>query len=215
MKMIKKLITVICFISLSMNCFGNGGPFYFEEILNHTENDWRGYTVFYFEPVGGTLELNGEKYRNWYELTYELKEESEDLLKKMILLPQGSNHIFGYSDILFTKKYKQDDEIWEKFLIFNQKQLNKGPLLIFIPKFENTAPIKNIARLPATQSSLPFIKRHPPDKIQISLKDGFDMNKDSVPDVLVFSASNESYTRTYILKRVDADWHIIHIHYPR
>jgi hypothetical protein len=200
---------------MSTYCFGNGGPFYFENVLKHSENDWRGYRLFYLEPVGGSLDLTGEKYRNWYELTYVVKEETDDLIRKIVLMPQGSDQLYGYSDIIFAKKYKEDDEIWEKFLVFNQKRLNKGPLLILIPKFEDLAPIKNITRIAVTQNSLPFIRHHPPDKIQLSLKDSFDMTGDNMPDILVFNASNEGYTRTYILKRVDADWHIIHIHYPR
>ena len=212
--MIKKAFIFVSFIFFSINCFGNGGPFYFEEILKHTENDWNGYTLFYLESIGGSLELNGEKYRNWYELTYELKEATEDIMKKIVLVPQGSDRLYGYSDIIFTKKFKEDDEIWEKFLIFNQKQLNKGPLLILIPKIKDTTPIQNIARIAVIPGSLPFIKNNPPGNIQISLRDGFDITGDRVPDILVFNASNGSYTRTYILKRADADWHIIHIHYP-
>jgi hypothetical protein len=186
--MSKKYFIFICMLFFPINCFGNGGPFYFEEILKHTENDWRGYTLFYLESVGGSLELNGEKYRNWYELTYDLKEVTEAIMRKIVLMPQGSEKLYGYSDIIFTKKFKEDDEIWEKFLIFNQKHINKGPLLILIPKSEDIPPVQNIARIAVSQNSLPFIKNHPPSKIKISLRDGFDMTGDNMPNILVFNA---------------------------
>ena len=134
-------------------------------------------------------------------------------MERIVLFHPGSKKLYSINEIDIYKKYKEDDGVWEKFLVFKENHLNKGSLLILIPNSKASNFVPQIQRIQVSGKSLPFLE-NPPKDIYISLIDAFDINDDEKVDILIFRASNPSYSRTYILGYKD-EWKILDIVYPR
>ena len=190
-----KWFAVFMFLLSPAICQANGGPNYFENIFEQKGNDWQGHAVFYLEPTGGTLELQGDTFDDWFELAY-LWNDMDPHFKRILLFPTANGKIFKYQDINLVEKFKEDDQIMQRYLVFKEGRLNRSPTLAIVPKRDSAVAINDIARVRVDTTSLTFLTTPPPENVILELRDGFDLTGDDKADIMVYGASNDSYMYT-------------------
>ena len=187
-----------------------------------------GYRVLVLDVTSFSVDVPGTGHKNVYELTYVWDEAMEKNLEAATFIPVEQVGLYGFQDLGSMHQVKPDeaglpDATTERFLWFNEDELNRGAVLAFIPLGEKTAPLGKpvIVDLDQGRTHFDFLKGAQPDRngyfhldgTDIRFRFALDREPDGVPDIAVFDAT-EGYTRTYLLGRDEGKWIIIWVGYP-